>query len=72
MKMPHAAQKEIDPEVRICGYGHLGDGNIHFNLIEREGGDSGWAQKEAQCLMLSMKLYMRAMGQSVLNMALAQ
>lgn len=37
--------KDIDPEVRICGYGHLGDGNIHFNLIEREGGDSGWAQK---------------------------
>ena len=37
--------KEIDPDVRICGYGHLGDGNIHFNLIEREGGDPSWAQK---------------------------
>ena len=37
--------KEIDPTVRICGYGHLGDGNIHFNVIEREGGDEGWAQK---------------------------
>lgn len=37
--------REIDPDVRICGYGHLGDGNIHFNLIEREGGDPSWAQK---------------------------
>ena len=37
--------REVDPEVRICGYGHLGDGNIHFNLIERDGGDAGWSQK---------------------------
>ena len=37
--------RAIDPEVRICGYGHLGDGNIHFNLIERDGGDAGWEQK---------------------------
>ena len=35
----------VDPDVRICGYGHLGDGNIHFNLIERDGGDEGWSQK---------------------------
>lgn len=37
--------KEIDPEVRICGYGHLGDGNVHFNVVERLGGDASWAQK---------------------------
>ena len=37
--------KEIDPEVRICGYGHLGDGNVHFNVVERLGGDPSWDQK---------------------------
>ena len=37
--------RAVDPEVRICGYGHLGDGNIHFNLIERDGGDPSWSQK---------------------------
>ena len=37
--------KAIDPEIRICGYGHLGDGNVHFNVVEREGGDPSWAQK---------------------------
>ena len=37
--------RAVDPDVRICGYGHLGDGNIHFNLIERDGGDAGWSQK---------------------------
>ena len=35
----------VDPYVRICGYVNLGDGNIHFNLIERDGGDAGWSQK---------------------------
>ena len=35
----------IDPTVRICGYGHLGDGNLHFNVIERDGGDPDWASK---------------------------
>ena len=37
--------KAIDPDIRICGYGHLGDGNVHFNVVERLGGDPSWAQK---------------------------
>ncbi len=28
----------IDPTVRICAYGHLGDGNLHFNLQPSPGG----------------------------------
>ena len=24
-----AGIKAIDPQIRICGYGHLGDGNLH-------------------------------------------
>lgn len=39
--------RAIDPDIRICGYGHLGDGNIHFNLVERVGGDPAWSQKRA-------------------------
>ena len=37
--------KEVDPDVRICGYGHMGDGNIHFNVVERLGGDPKWLSK---------------------------
>lgn len=36
---------KICPDARICGYGHLGDGNVHFNVLEREGGDPDWAAK---------------------------
>lgn len=44
----HDATKEVHaicPDARICGYGHLGDGNVHFNVLERAGGDPDWAQK---------------------------
>ncbi len=27
------------PGLRVCAFGHLGDGNIHFNLCQPEGGD---------------------------------
>ena len=33
-----AGIKKIDPNIRICGYGHIGDGNLHFNLVQAPGG----------------------------------
>jgi FAD/FMN-containing dehydrogenase len=27
-----AAARAIAPEVRLCAYGHVGDGNLHFNF----------------------------------------
>ena len=35
-----AAVKTVDPTIRICGYGHLGDGNLHFNLVADERSNS--------------------------------
>ena len=29
-----SALKELDPEVDINAFGHAGDGNIHFNLLQ--------------------------------------
>ena len=37
--------KAIDPNIRICGYGHLGDGNLHFNLVQAHGGDPNFERK---------------------------
>lgn len=31
-----AGIRAIDPNLWICGYGHIGDGNLHFNLISDE------------------------------------
>ena len=32
-------EKEV-PGCRVCAFGHIGDGNIHFNLSEPKGGDT--------------------------------
>ena len=29
------------PGIRVCAFGHIGDGNIHFNLSQPEGADPG-------------------------------
>ncbi len=34
-----AAIKEAAPDARPLPYGHMGDGNIHFNMTQPEGGD---------------------------------
>ena len=35
-----AAIRKLDPHVRIVAFGHAGDGNLHYNVQEAEGGDS--------------------------------
>ncbi len=34
-----AAVRAVDPEVRPCIFGHVGDGNLHFNLTQPRGSD---------------------------------
>ena len=46
--------KEIDPTIWICGYGHLGDGNLHFNFVEGSNSNSDFNEK---VLHLSELLY---------------
>jgi D-lactate dehydrogenase (cytochrome) len=37
----HALLGRLAPGARLVAYGHLGDGNLHFNLSEPAGGDGG-------------------------------
>ena len=37
--------KEIDPTIWICGYGHIGDGNLHFNLVDGPSSNSDFHEK---------------------------
>ena len=43
-----AAVKTVDPTIRICGYGHLGDGNLHFNLVADERSNSEFDSRKDQ------------------------
>ena len=36
-----ALLERLAPGARLVAYGHLGDGNLHFNLSEPAGGDGG-------------------------------
>ena len=47
-----AGIKKIDPNIRICGYGHIGDGNLHFNLVQAAGGDPDFDSKVPALLEL--------------------
>ncbi len=47
-----AGIKRIDPNIRICGYGHIGDGNLHFNLVQAAGGDPDFDNKVPALLEL--------------------
>ena len=38
--------RAIDPNLWICGYGHIGDGNLHFNLVADERSNSDFAEKK--------------------------
>jgi len=44
--------KAIDPNLFICGYGHLGDGNLHFNLVADEKSNSDFDAKKDQLYSL--------------------
>ena len=39
------------PGIRIVPFGHLGDGNIHFNLVQPEGGDGAAFLAQSEALM---------------------
>ena len=37
-----AEVKKLIPEVRVVAFGHVGDGNVHFNLSQPVGADKKW------------------------------
>ncbi|OHB34522.1 MAG: hydroxyacid dehydrogenase [Phenylobacterium sp. RIFCSPHIGHO2_01_FULL_70_10] len=39
LEIAGAAVRELVPDARICAFGHVGDGNIHYDVLRPEGGD---------------------------------
>ena len=67
-----AGIKKIDPNIRICGYGHIGDGNLHFNLVQAAGGDPDFEAKTPKLLELLYSNIAKYGDQLVPNTALAR
>jgi FAD/FMN-containing dehydrogenase len=46
-----AACEALLPGVRVVPFGHIGDGNIHFNLEQPEGADPAWFLAQDHAIM---------------------
>jgi FAD/FMN-containing dehydrogenase len=46
-----AACEALLPGVRVVPFGHMGDGNIHFNLEQPEGTDAAWFLAQDHAIM---------------------
>ena len=54
----------LSPGVRIVPFGHLGDGNIHFNLVAPPGSGSDWTDEPGEALIYVVTEIARSLGGS--------
>ncbi len=54
------ACERLMPGIRAVPFGHLGDGNIHFNLEQPEGADPGWFLAQDHLIMDTVNAVVRA------------
>ncbi len=59
-----AAVRQVVAGVRIAPFGHLGDGNVHFNLVQPEGMDPALFLAREEALMLAVAEEAMALGGS--------
>jgi FAD/FMN-containing dehydrogenase len=55
-----AACEALIPGVRVVPFGHMGDGNIHFNLEQPEGADPAWFLAQDHAIMDAVNDVVRA------------
>ena len=54
------ACERLMPGIRAVPFGHLGDGNIHFNLEQPEGADPAWFMAQDHAIMDTVNEVVRA------------
>jgi FAD/FMN-containing dehydrogenase len=59
-----AACEALMPGIRAVPFGHLGDGNIHFNLEQPEGADAAWFLAQDHSIMDTVNEVVRALDGS--------
>ncbi len=55
-----AACEALMPGVRVVPFGHMGDGNIHFNLEQPAGSDAAWFLAQDHAIMDAVNEVVRA------------
>ncbi|WP_118856487.1 FAD-binding oxidoreductase [Sphingomonas mesophila] len=60
-----AALERAFPGVRASGFGHLGDGNIHFHVRAMGRGDDGWLDREGGAVSRMVHDLVTAAGGSI-------
>jgi FAD/FMN-containing dehydrogenase len=55
-----AACEALMPGIRVVPFGHMGDGNIHFNLAQPEGADGAWFLAQDHRIMDTVNEVVRA------------
>ena len=60
MRAATAACEALLPGVRVVAFGHMGDGNIHFNLEQPVGADPGWFLAQDHLIMDAVNEVVRA------------
>jgi FAD/FMN-containing dehydrogenase len=58
------ACERLMPGVRVVPFGHMGDGNIHFNLEQPEGSDAAWFLAQDHAIMDTVNQVVRVYGGS--------
>ncbi len=59
-----AACEALIPGIRCVPFGHMGDGNIHFNLEQPEGADPAWFLAQDHAIMDTVNAVVRELGGS--------
>ena len=60
-----ALLERLAPGARLVAYGHLGDGNLHYNLSEPAGGDGGRLAGQADAIRRAVHDLVAAHGGSI-------
>jgi FAD/FMN-containing dehydrogenase len=59
-----AACERLIPGIRAVPFGHMGDGNIHFNLEQPVGADPAWFLAQDHAIMETVNVVVRALDGS--------
>jgi FAD/FMN-containing dehydrogenase len=59
-----AACENLIPGIRAAPFGHMGDGNIHFNLLQPEDADAAWFLAQDHAIMDAVNEVVRALDGS--------